>query len=699
MNYKGFVYASIGIIGLAWSGLCLSLHAQTADSTNRKRSAVQFLQIGGKKDKTLESPARRDVPALIQSIKEHFAEGLKYWYVESNPELAEQEYLIAIDSLSTLGEWLADQEPNDTTGNGDWSIGEDKDNALADEETADKTGTSLEDESNRLAQGIVEQLKIVLEASGRINEDSFQVQILNRLAFYDLGNAALYSRSVRQIPPVKGHALDHIPLAADHERVRKYIEYFRNHGFSTLQHLYRRIGRYEHIIRAIAREEQVTEDVIYLAMIESGFSTSAKSHMRAVGPWQFMKGTAQRYGLTVDWWADERRDIYQSTRAAVRHLKDLFYEYGDWYLALAAYNAGSGRVNRAIKKNNTRDYWEMNKLPRETRRYVPYFIAAAQIAKNPDAFGLTLEKDSAWIVDTVTVTECLDIQIIADCAETTATAIQELNPALLRWCTPPTQPAFLLKLPAGTRQTFLANYPKIPTDKKRTWVRYQVKYGETLSLIAQKFGTDIKAIQQANALKSTTNLITGQYLLIPVAPSGYKPPIQNQDQKTNKHTTTTRYTGSGGTSEQNLSKSTASATKKTDEKKVSDTDGKKKIIYTVEAGNTLSEIAEWYNILPQHIRNWNKLYYGDPIYPGQKLTLWVDPYIPDEGYRKTTKKKTVESEVIEPGTKIYVVQEGDNLASIAKLFGVEVSTIKRWNKLSSNTVKVGDKLKIYLDKR
>ena len=119
----------------------------------------------------------------------------------------------------------------------------------------------------------------------------------------------------------------------------------------------------------------------------------------------------------------------------------------------------------------------------------------------------------------------------------------------------------------------------------------------------------------------------------------------------------------------------------------------------MQAGNTLGEIAEWYNILPQNIRDWNKLYYGDPIYPGQKLTLWVDPYIPDEGYRKTTKKKTAQTDAIEPGTKIYVVQEGDNLASIAKLFGVEVSTIKRWNKMSSNTVRVGDKLKIYLDKK
>ncbi len=678
------------------------LLAQGTDTVRTKGNQVQFLQLGVGKQNRQELRLKKDPAVILQAVKDHYASALKFWYVEQNAESAQQEYLSAIDSLNVLGEWLSEQDVADTQTNGadEWSLADDADVTEngSDDEAADKV-LPAEDRLNGLVQGLVEQYRQMMEAAGQLNEDSFQARVINRLAYYELGHLVLKSHGEIHAALAKGHSLDYIPLSADNERVGKYQHYFKTNGFGTLQHLYRRIGRYEHIIREIAREEKVSEDVIYVAMIESGFSTSAKSRARAVGPWQFMKGTAQRYGLGVDWWVDERRDVYQSTRSAVRHLKDLFYEYGDWYLALAAYNAGGGRVNRAIKKNNTRDYWEMSKLPRETRKYVPFYIAAARIAKDPAAFGLTLEKDSAWIVDTVTVTECLDIQIIADCAGSAAPVIQELNPALLRWCTPPTKSSFLLKLPRGTRDTFLSNYAKIPEDKKRTWVRYQIKYGETLSLIAQKFGTDIKAIQQANSLKSSTNLITGQYLLIPVAPVTYKPSLQNDERKTVKQTASSGgYAGSGGSSDQGTVKSNVSAVKKKDDKKKDDKEGKKKVIYTVQSGNSLGEIAEWYNILPQNIRDWNNIYFGDPIYPGQKLTLWIDPYIPDEGYRKTTKKKSVEKETIDPGTKIYVVQEGDNLASIAKLFGVEVSTIKRWNKMSSNTVRVGEKLKIYLDK-
>ncbi len=674
---------------------------QSGDSVTTGKDQVQILKLGTGRSGKSDGFAKKDPAVMIQAVKDHYANALKFWYVEQNVDAARQEYHNAIDSLNVLGEWLSESDNGDSGQNGtdDWIIRDETDfTAGVDEEVSDKAA-SAEDQWNGLVQGIVEQYKIMMEAAGMFNDDLFQSQVVNRLAYFDLGNTALLSHGEIHAPIVKGHSADYIPLNADHERVQKYTEYFKTNGFPTLQHLYRRLGRYEHIVRAIAREEKVSEDVIYVAMIESGFSTSAKSRARAVGPWQFMKGTAQRYGLGVDWWVDERRDIYESTRSAVRHLKDLFYEYGDWYLALAAYNAGGGRVNRAIKKNNTRDYWEMTKLPRETRKYVPFFIAAAKIAKDPASYGITLEKDTAWIVDTVTVTECLDIQIIADCAGSTANVIQELNPSLLRWCTPPTKPNFLLKLPAGTRPAFLSGYAKIPAEKKRTWVRYQIKYGETLSLIAQKFGTDIKAIQQANALKSSTNLITGQYLLIPVAPSSFKPVAQLDERKTVKQTASSGgNAGSGGTSDQVSLKTGVTGSKKTDEKKKDAKEGKKKITYTVQAGNSLGEIAEWYNVLPQHIRDWNNIYYGDPIYPGQALTLWIDPYIPDEGYRKSTKKKSKETEVIEPGTKIYVVQEGDNLASIAKLFGVEVSTIKRWNKMSSNTVKVGDKLKIYLDK-
>jgi membrane-bound lytic murein transglycosylase D len=662
---------------------------------------VQFLKLGsdnGNGRQINQESLKRAEESVLVKVKEYYSNALRFWFVEQNLESARNEYDKAIDSLFALGELLSSSETDENNGNGSIKNEEDlltidtKDITIDAEDSVSDNRTEY---LTWLVNGLIDNYKVMLESNNQYQEQAFTQQVISRLAYYDIGLSGLNTYGEIHAPIVKGHALDYIPLNVDNERVNQYIKNLKIYGAGTLQTLYRKVGRYEHIVRKIAREEGLSEDIIYLGMIESGFNTRVQSQMRATGPWQFMKGTAKMYGLNVDWWVDERKDIYESTRAAVRHLKDLFYEYGDWYLALAAYNSGPGRVNRAIKKNNTRDYWEMTKLPRETKRYVPYFLSAARIAKEPALYGITLEKDSAWTVDTVSIRECLDLQIIADCAGTSVDSVREINPALLRWCTPPTMDRYVLKLPVGTRSRFLEGYAKVPADKKRTWVRYQVKYGETLSLIAGRYGTDIKAIQQANQLKTSTNLITGQYLLIPVAPANYKPVNPNNDDtKIIKKTSNGNQSGSS-----NLSGASSAGTSTGKDKKKDEKEGKKKISYTVEAGNNLSEIAEWYNVLPQDIRNWNSLYYGDPIYPGQTLTIWVDPYVPDQGYRKAVKKKAKETETIEAGTKVYLVQEGDNLASIAKMFGVEVSTIKRWNKMSTNTVRVGDKLKIYLDKK
>ena len=657
---------------------------QTSDSAKQDTQDVQFLKLGDSDAETnsVKSNGSAETTAL-ESVKKHYANALNFWFVEQNAELAKQEYLAAIDALVTLGDILANKETDDdepTVGNNDEimlpvKIAETK-AELDDMQVTDRT-----DYANWLATGIIDQYKNLLELKNEYNDDVFNQTVLNRLAFFDMGLTGLNSYGAIKAPIAKGHALDYIPMNIQNDRIQKYLDYMTKDGGANVRFLYKKMGRYENLIKQEIKQEGVSEDLIYLAMIESGFSATARSRAHAVGPWQFTKATATLYGLNVDWWVDERRDIYVSTKAAIKHLKDLFNIYGDWYLALAAYDAGPGGVNRAMKKNNTRDYWEMSKMPREAKNYVPYFIASATIAKNPSEYGISLEKDSPINVDTVTVTECLDLEIIANCVNSTVDSIRDINPALLRWCTPPTTSRYLLKLPYGTRATFLENYAKIPQEKKRSWVRYQVKYGETLSLIANRYGTDIKAIMQANQLKSSVNLITGQYIIIPVAPKSYT---------ASAVTTPVSAKSYSNTNAGNYSSTTATK-KKTDDKA-----GKKKILYKVEGGNTLGEIAEWYNILAQNIRDWNGLYYGDPIFPGQVLTLWVDTYIPDEGYRNATKKKAKEVVADEPGTKIYVVQDNDTLISIAKLFNVEVSSIKRWNKLSSNSIRVGEKLKIYV---
>ena len=658
---------------------------QTLDSIQQNVQEVQFLKlVDSDTDKTFQQTNGLGETAAIENVKKHYANALNFWFVEQNAEAAKQEYLAAIDALVALGDILASKESYDedaANGNGGdlmlpFNIGETR------TEQDDTQVTDRSDYGNWLANGIIEHYRNLLELKNEFNGDAFNQTVLSRLAFFDTGLSGLSSYGSIKAPVAKGHALDYIPMNIENERIQKYIDYMTKDGGANIRFLYKKMGQFENLIREVIRQEGVSEDLIYLAMIESGFSATARSRAHAVGPWQFTKSTAAIYGMNVDWWVDERRDIFVSTKAAIKHLKDLFNIYGDWYLVLAAYNAGPGGVNRAMKKNNTRDYWEMSKMPREAKNYVPYFIASATIAKNPDQFGVTLEKDIPMLVDTVTVTECLDLEIIAGCVHSTVDSIRDINPALLRWCTPPTTSRYLLKLPSGTRAKFLENYAKIPQEKKRSWVRYQVRYGETLSLIANRYGTDIKAIMQANQLKSSVNLITGQYIIIPVAPKSY----------TASAVTTPVYTKSA-TSTGNYSSGAGSTTTK---KKVDDKAGKTKILYKVEGGNTLGEIAEWYNILAQNIRDWNGLYYGDPIFPGQVLTLWIDTYIPDEGYRNATKKKAKEISADEPGTKIYVVQDNDTLISIAKLFNVEVSSIKRWNKLSSNSIRVGEKLKIYV---
>ncbi|MBL7958698.1 LysM peptidoglycan-binding domain-containing protein [bacterium] len=658
---------------------------QTSDSIQQNVQEVQFLKlVDSDSDKTFQQTNGSGETAAIENVKKHYANALNFWFVEQNAEAAKQEYLAAIDALVALGDILASKESYDedaANGNGGdlmlpFNIGETR------TEQDDTQVTDRSDYGNWLANGIIEHYRNLLELKNEFNGDAFNQTVLSRLAFFDTGLSGLSSYGSIKAPIAKGHALDYIPMNIENERIQKYIDYMTKDGGANIRFLYKKMGQFENLIREVIKQEGVSEDLIYLAMIESGFSATARSRAHAVGPWQFTKSTAAIYGMNVDWWVDERRDIFVSTKAAIKHLKDLFNIYGDWYLVLAAYNAGPGGVNRAMKKNNTRDYWEMSKMPREAKNYVPYFIASATIAKNPDQFGVTLEKDIPMLVDTVTVTECLDLEIIAGCVHSTVDSIRDINPALLRWCTPPTTSRYLLKLPSGTRAKFLENYAKIPQEKKRSWVRYQVRYGETLSLIANRYGTDIKAIMQANQLKSSVNLITGQYIIIPVAPKSY----------TASAVTTPVYTKSA-TSTGNYSSGAGSTTTK---KKVDDKAGKKKILYKVEGGNTLGEIAEWYNILAQNIRDWNGLYYGDPIFPGQVLTLWIDTYIPDEGYRNATKKKAKEISADEPGTKIYVVQDNDTLISIAKLFNVEVSSIKRWNKLSSNSIRVGEKLKIYV---
>src|SRR5271166_109126 len=240
--------------------------------------------------------------------------------------------------------------------------------------------------------------------------------------------------------------------------VAGYINYFSTRGRGTLERALARSGRYHDMIQRVLKEEGVPQDLIYLAQAESGFHPLALSHAGARGMWQFMASRAKGYGLERDWWVDERQDPEKSTRAAAHHLKDLYNEFGDWYLAMAAYNSGPGTVQNAVKRTGYADYWELykrNVLPKETRNYVPIILAVTIMAKNPEQYGLgnvVTEKPVPY--DIVTIDYPIDLRLAAECVDATASDLLELNPSLLRMTTPKAAGNFELHLPAGTASKF-----------------------------------------------------------------------------------------------------------------------------------------------------------------------------------------------------------------------------------------------------
>src|SRR5207248_3809891 len=279
--------------------------------------------------------------------------------------------------------------------------------------------------------------------------------------------------------------------------VAGYINYFSTRGRSTLEHALIRGGRYQDMIQKILRQEGVPQELIYLAQAESGFHPLAVSRVGARGMWQFMGSRARGYGLERTWWVDERQDPEKATRAAARHLKDLYKQFGDWYLAMAAYNSGPGTVQAAVKRTGYADFWELyrrNVLPKETRNYVPIILAVTIMAKNPTQYGLqdvAMERRDDY--DTVTINYPVDLRLVAECVSSTPSELQDLNPSLLRMTTP-REGKFELHLPAGTKDDFETAIAAIPPDMRLWWRYHVVKSGETLASLARNYHTTIRQI-------------------------------------------------------------------------------------------------------------------------------------------------------------------------------------------------------------
>lgn len=447
---------------------------------------------------------------------------------------------------------------------------------------------------------------------------------------------------------------------------------------------------YMPMIQKILKEEKVPSELAYLAFIESGLNPTARSWAAAAGMWQFIAATGRVYGLEVNWWIDERRDPEKATRAAARHLKDLYEIWGDWHLAMANYNISPRGLNRAINRaGGVKDYWEAYPyLPRETRGYVPGFIATTMIGLNPEEFGFQRKYEGEpYSYDVTEVEGLMPLDALAKASGITTDDLKAYNPELLRWATPPGD-KYPLKIPTGIKEDFLIAYKDIPKDNRAQDMSvHTVRRGESIGLIAQKYGTTVRGIYASN--DDLSNVIyPGQKLIIPL-PAGSAGKIS-----ANRPTNITNTSRSRSTST-NRSSTPSNSTKMT---------------YKVKTGDTIGHVAEWYDIRAFEIRAWNGI--GNTIRVGQNLTVYV-PNKNEAYYKKVNSMSYSQKQELErkqkrgeniliasaasvnsSGAKTYRVQKNDTLGEIAKSFGVSVSNLRNLNGISGSTIVVGQVLKI-----
>jgi membrane-bound lytic murein transglycosylase D len=387
-------------------------------------------------------------------------------------------------------------------------------------------------------------------------------------------------------------SISDIPLTLN-SNVEYFLYYFQTKGRQSFSRWLSRSSRYIPMMKEILKREGMPEDLVYVAMIESGFQLHARSWANAVGPWQFISGTGKRYALRIDQWVDERKDPVKATTAAAMYLKELYGLFnGDWYLAAAGYNAGENKILRAINMYNTSDFWEISRgsyLKRETKEYVPKLLAAAFIAKDPARYGFS---DVAYMApiefDTVTITSRTDLELAARLSGTTYESIKELNPDLRHWCTPPNYPDYVLKIPKGSKQQFEIEYAKIAEDQRFTekllYTRYTARKNDSLKSIARRFGTTPAMLAELNSLDIKKSKVKGKTLIVPAKQ-------------------TVDFGKEGRTAGNAASK--GSYTK----------------YYTVKKGDTLDSLAKRFNTTTKLLTAWNNLKVKVALKPGRRLII------------------------------------------------------------------------------